>query len=42
MVPQLVMALDALTQKLQELEAEDFLNTTPEYGPSVENRKILD
>jgi hypothetical protein len=42
MVPQLIMALGALTSKVQELEAQDFLNTTPEYEPSPENRKVLD
>lgn len=39
MDPMLVNALGALTQKVQELETQDFLNTTPEYEPSVENRK---
>src|SRR5262249_29321725 len=42
MVPILVNALGALTQKVQELETQDFLNTTPDYEPSKENRKILD
>jgi hypothetical protein len=42
MVPQLIMALGALTTKVQELETQDFMNTTPEYEPSKENRKILD
>jgi hypothetical protein len=42
MVPQLVQALGILTQKVQELEAQDFVNQTPGYEPSVENRKILD
>jgi hypothetical protein len=42
MVPQLIQALGILTQKVQELETQDFLNTTPEYEPSVENRKVLD
>lgn len=42
LVPMLVNALGQLTTKVEELEAQDFLNTTPEYQPSVENRKILD
>jgi hypothetical protein len=42
MVPQLIMALGALTSKVQELETQDFLNQTPDYDPSVENRKVLD
>jgi hypothetical protein len=42
MVPMLINALGALTSKVQELETQDFLNQTPEYEPSKENRKILD
>lgn len=42
LVPLLVNALGTLTSKVEELEAQDFLNTTPEYTPSVENRKVLD
>lgn len=42
LVPMLVNALGALSSKVEELEAQDFLNTTPEYQPSVENRKVLD
>lgn len=42
LVPMLVNALGTLTSKVEELETQDFLNTTPEYQPSVENRKVLD
>lgn len=42
MIPMLVNALGALAAKVQELEAQDFVNTTPGYEPSPENRKVLD
>jgi hypothetical protein len=42
MIPQLIMAFGALTSKVQELEAQDFVNTNPDYEPSKENRKVLD
>jgi hypothetical protein len=42
MVPMLINALGALTSQVQELQTQDFLNQTPEYDPSPENRKVLD
>lgn len=42
LVPMLVNALGQLSTKVELLETQDFLNTTPEYQPSVENRKVLD
>ena len=42
MVPMLINALGALTQKVTELETQDFMNQTPEYEGSAANRKVLD
>jgi hypothetical protein len=42
LVPLLVMGLGQMTTKIQELEAESFVNGTEGYNPSVENRKTIE
>jgi hypothetical protein len=42
LVPLLVNAMGNMAKKMEELEAQDFINSTPEYEPSVENRKAVE
>ena len=42
MVPLLVAGLAAQAKKLQELETQRFLDTTPEYEASPENRQAIE
>lgn len=42
LIPQLAQVLGVQNKKLQELEAQQFIDTNPEYEPSAENRKAIE
>ena len=41
-LPQLGMLVGTLAKKVQELETQQFLDTTPDYEPTVQNRKAIE
>jgi len=42
MIPLLVAGMASQAKKLQELEAQRFIDTNTEYNPSVENRRVIE
>ena len=42
LLPQIGGAVGALMKKVQELEAQQFIDQNPDYEPSVENRKAIE